>query len=96
MNSVFVLEQLQQNGKPEKTAKYFLGLSTTAKPETTYSLGKAVAIDGANWNWEAANVDAEYIKRHTELPIRIREIKLSVQRYEVLKWQIGANRKDGG
>lgn len=87
MNSVFVIEQLQQNGKPEKTAKYYLGLTSHIQIETTYSLGKAIAIEGANWNFEAAVTDLEYLEKHTELPLRIREVKLSVQRYDKLKWR---------
>ncbi len=86
MNSIFLIEKLRLSGKPMATPQFYYELSTAKKPRTTPSIGRAAALDGAHWSWGGAETDASYIRGHSKYPVRIREVKQEVLKYEKKKF----------
>ena len=74
MDSVFIIEKLRNNGQSRIPPQYYYELSTAAKPRTTPSAGRAVALDGANWNLAAAENDARCVQG--QVPVKVRRFGL--------------------
>jgi len=79
MSSVFIIEEMSKKGAPAVVPRYYYGLSTHSEkegPQTTSSIAKALAIDGANWNLAAAEQDAATLEIFTGRANRVRVIPL--------------------